>query len=197
MIRRAPDSTRTATLFPYTTLFRTWKIAPGLAAGNTVVAKPSEITPMTATMLGELAAKIGFPAGVLNIVHGLGPKVGEAMVVHPAVKAVSFTGSTTVGKRIAGIAAPMLKKVSLELGGKNPTLVFADSDWRDQLDVLVRSAFQNSGQICLCGSRILVERGIYNEFRDALVERALALRIGDPMDPDARMGPLVSQRSEA
>ncbi|HEY9541626.1 MAG TPA: aldehyde dehydrogenase, partial [Luteimonas sp.] len=171
----------------------TWKIAPALAAGNTVVAKPSEITPMTATMLGELAAKIGFPAGVLNIVHGLGPKVGEAMVVHPAVKAVSFTGSTTVGKRIAGIAAPMLKKVSLELGGKNPTLVFADSDWRDQLDVLVRSAFQNSGQICLCGSRILVERGIYNEFRDALVERALALRVGDPMDPDARMGPLVSQ----
>src|SRR3546814_11071815 len=93
------------------------------------------------------------------------------MVVHPAVKAVSFTGSTTVGKRIAGIAAPMLKKVSLELGGKNPTLVFADSDWRDQLDVLVRPAFQNSGQICLCGSRIMVERGIYNEFRDALVEQ--------------------------
>src|SRR5690606_33763076 len=123
----------------------------------------------------------------------LGPKVGEAMVVHPAVKAVSFTGSTAVGRRIAGIAAPMLKKISLELGGKNPTLVFADSDWRGHLDVLVRSAFQNSGQICLCGSRILVERGIYHEFRDALVERALALRVGDPMDPDARMGPLVSQ----
>ena len=171
----------------------TWKIAPALAAGNTVVAKPSEVTPMTATMLGELAAQIGFPAGVLNVVHGLGPDVGEAMVSHPRIQAVSFTGSTAVGKRIAGIAAPMLKKVSLELGGKNPTLVFADSDWRDHLDVLVRSAFQNSGQICLCGSRILVERGIYNEFRDALVERALALRVGDPMDPDARMGPLVSQ----
>src|SRR5690606_31936590 len=171
----------------------TWKIAPALAAGNTVVAKPSEVTPVTATMLGELAAEAGLPAGVLNIVHGLGPEVGEAMVAHPAVKAVSFTGSTAVGRRIAGIAAPMLKKVSLELGGKNPTLVFADSDWRDHLDVLVRSAFQNSGQICLCGSRILVERGIYGEFRDALVERALALRVGDPMDPDARMGPLVSQ----
>ncbi|MDN5781035.1 MAG: aldehyde dehydrogenase [Luteimonas sp.] len=171
----------------------TWKIAPALAAGNTVVAKPSEVTPMTATMLGALAAEIGFPAGVLNVVHGLGPDVGEAMVAHPRVKAVSFTGSTAVGRRIAGIAAPMLKKVSLELGGKNPTLVFADSDWRAQLDTIVRSAFQNSGQICLCGARILVERAIHTEFRDALVERALALRVGDPMDPDAQMGPLVSQ----
>ena len=171
----------------------TWKIAPALAAGNTVVAKPSEVTPHTATLLGEVAAEIGFPAGVLNIVHGLGPEVGEAMVVHPALKAISFTGSTAVGRRIAGIAAPLLKKVSLELGGKNPTLVFADSDWREQMPVLVRSAFQNSGQICLCGSRILVERGIYNEFRDAFVERAMALRAGDPMDPDADLGPLVSQ----
>ena len=151
------------------------------------------MTPHTATLLGEVAAEIGFPAGVLNIVHGLGPEVGEAMVVHPALKAISFTGSTAVGRRIAGIAAPLLKKVSLELGGKNPTLVFADSDWREQMPVLVRSAFQNSGQICLCGSRILVERGIYNEFRDAFVERAMALRAGDPMDPDADLGPLVSQ----
>ena len=171
----------------------TWKIAPALAAGNTVVAKPSEVTPMTATLLGELAADIGFPGGVLNIVHGLGPEVGEAMVSHPATRAVSFTGSTAVGKRIATIAAPMLKKVSLELGGKNPTVVFADSDWRAHLDTIVRSAFQNSGQICLCGSRILVERGIYHGFRDALVERALALRIGDPIDPDTQLGPLVSQ----
>lgn len=171
----------------------TWKIAPALAAGNTVVAKPSEVTPMTAVLLGELAAVTGFPKGVLNIVHGLGPNVGEAMVVHPKVKAISFTGSTAVGRRIAGVAAPMLKKVSLELGGKNPTLVFADSDWRDHLDTIVRSAFQNSGQICLCGSRILVERRIYSEFRDALVERALELRVGDPMDHDAQMGPLVSQ----
>lgn len=171
----------------------TWKIAPALAAGNAVVAKPSEVTPVTATMLGELMQQIGFPKGVLNIVHGLGPEVGEPLVVDSRVKAVSFTGSTAVGKRIAGLAAPMLKKVSLELGGKNPTLVFADSSWREHLDTIVRSAFQNSGQICLCGSRILVERSIHAEFRDALVERALALRIGDPMDDDSQMGPLVSQ----
>jgi aminomuconate-semialdehyde/2-hydroxymuconate-6-semialdehyde dehydrogenase len=171
----------------------TWKIAPALAAGNTVVAKPSEVTPLTAGMLGELAAEIGFPAGVLNIVHGAGAAVGEPLVVHPEVRAVSFTGSTAVGRRIAGLAAPLLKKVSLELGGKNPTLVFADSDWREHLDTLVRSAFQNSGQICLCGSRILVERGIYAELREALVERVLALRIGDPIDEDTQLGPLVSQ----
>ncbi len=171
----------------------TWKIAPALAAGNTVVAKPSEVTPATASMLGELACEIGFPAGVLNIVHGLGSEVGEALVAHPAVQALSFTGSTAIGKRIAAQLAPQLKKVSLELGGKNPTLIFADSDWRDHLDVIVRSAFQNSGQICLCGSRILVERSIYAEFRDALVDRALALRIGDPLDRDTQIGPLVSQ----
>ncbi len=171
----------------------TWKIAPALAAGNTVVAKPSEVTPHTATLLGEIAARIGFPTGVLNIVHGLGPGVGEPLVTHPHVRAISFTGSTGVGRRIASLAAPMLKKVSLELGGKNPTLVFADSDWRSNLDTIVRSAFQNSGQICLCGSRILVERGIYAEFRDALVERALALRVGDPIDGDTELGPLVSQ----
>ncbi len=171
----------------------TWKIAPALAAGNTVVAKPSEITPATATMLGRVANEIGFPAGVLNIVHGLGPDIGEPLVLDPAIKAVSFTGSTAVGKRIAALAASQLKKVSLELGGKNPTLVFADSDWRAQLDTIVRSAFQNSGQICLCGSRILIEHSIYAAFREALVERALALRVGDPMDSDTRMGPLVSQ----
>ena len=171
----------------------TWKIAPALAAGNTVVAKPSEVTPLTATMLGELAAGIGFPPGVLNIVHGLGPEVGEAIVSHRDTRAISFTGSTAVGRRIAGIAAPMLKKVSLELGGKNPTLVFADADWRAHLDTLVRSAFQNAGQICLCGSRILVERSMYDAFRDAFVERASALRIGDPLDESTQLGPLVSQ----
>ncbi|HRN62066.1 MAG TPA: aldehyde dehydrogenase [Luteimonas sp.] len=171
----------------------TWKIAPALAAGNTVVAKPSEITPLTATLLAKLAAKIGFPAGVLNLVHGAGPEAGEAIVAHPAVKAISFTGSTAVGRRIAGLAGPQLKKVSLELGGKNATLVFADSDWRTQLDVLVRSAFQNSGQICLCGSRLLVERAIYAEFRDAFVERVRAQRMGDPDDPANDLGPLVSQ----
>jgi len=171
----------------------TWKIAPALAAGNTVVAKPSEVTPMTATLLAKLAAKIGFPAGVLNVVHGSGPEAGEAIVAHPGVRAISFTGSTAVGRRIGGIAGPLPKKVSLELGGKNATLVFADSDWRAQLDVLVRSAFQNSGQICLCGSRILVERGIFDQFREAFVERVRALRIGDPADPATQLGPLVSQ----
>ncbi|MGY1409221.1 MULTISPECIES: aldehyde dehydrogenase [unclassified Luteimonas] len=171
----------------------TWKIAPALAAGNTVVAKPSELTPVTATMLGELAAEIGLPAGVLNIVHGRGPEVGEAIVMHRDVRAVSFTGSTAVGRRIATLAAPQLKKLSLELGGKNATLVFADSDWQQHLDTLVRSAFQNSGQICLCGSRILVERSIERQFTDAFVERVRTLRIGDPVDPDTQLGPLVSQ----
>ena len=171
----------------------TWKIAPALAAGNTVVAKPSEVTPLTATMLGELAARIGFPPGVLNIVHGLGPDTGEALVTHPQVRAVSFTGSTAVGRRIAGLAAPMLKKLSLELGGKNPTLVFADSDWQANLDTLVRSAFQNAGQICLCGSRILVERPIQDAFREAFVERASALKVGPPGDDATQLGPLVSR----
>ncbi|HEY4581348.1 MAG TPA: aldehyde dehydrogenase [Lysobacter sp.] len=171
----------------------TWKIAPALAAGNTVVAKPSEITPWTATLLAGLSGEIGLPAGVLNVVHGTGPAVGEPLVSHGAVRAVTFTGSTGVGRRIAGIAGPLLKKTSLELGGKNATLVFADSPWRDHLDLLVRSAFQNTGQICLCGSRLLVERAIHDEFVEAFVERARALRVGDPADDDTDMGPLVSQ----
>ena len=171
----------------------TWKIAPALASGNTVVAKPSEVTPVTATMLAELATDIGLPAGVLNVVHGRGPEVGEALVRDARIRAVSFTGSTAVGRRIGELAASRLAKVSLELGGKNPTLVFADSDWQANLDTIVRSAFQNTGQICLCGSRLLVERRIYSEFRDALVERAIALRVGDPIDEDNQIGPLVSQ----
>lgn len=171
----------------------TWKIAPALAAGNTVVAKPSEITPATATMFGELAADIGLPGGVLNIVHGTGPAVGEPLVLHPAIKAISFTGSTAVGRRIAGLAGPQLKKVSLELGGKNATLVFANSDWRAHLDTLLRSAFQNAGQICLCGSRLLVQQAIYDEFRDALLERVRDLKAGPLDDPATRLGAMVSQ----
>ena len=171
----------------------TWKIAPALAAGNTVVAKPSEVTPRTATMLAALAAEIGFPAGVLNVVNGRGPSVGEAIVQHAGTKAISFTGSSAVGRRIAGITGPMLKKTSLELGGKNATLVFADSDWRAHLDTLVRSAFQNSGQICLCGSRLLVERAVYDDFREAFVDRVRALRIGNPLEDGTQVGPLVSQ----
>ncbi|HEX5755422.1 MAG TPA: aldehyde dehydrogenase [Arenimonas sp.] len=175
----------------------TWKIAPALAAGNTVVAKPSEITPVTAWMLGELARDIGFPAGVLNIVHGSGHDAGKALVEHPQVKAVSFTGSTAVGRSIAAHCGPALKKVSLELGGKNATIVFADA-WNDTakrpqlLDTLIRSAFQNSGQICLCGSRLLIESSVYAAVRDALVERATALRVGDPDDPATDLGPLAS-----
>jgi aminomuconate-semialdehyde/2-hydroxymuconate-6-semialdehyde dehydrogenase len=171
----------------------TWKIAPALAAGNTVVAKPSEVTPVTAWMLGELARETGFPAGVLNIVQGEGSAAGRAIVAHPGVKAVSFTGSTAVGRAIAAHCGPALKKVSLELGGKNPTLVFADAPRAKLLDTVMRSAFQNSGQICLCGSRILVERSYYDEFRDAFVARASALVVGDPLDPRTEVGPLVSR----
>lgn len=171
----------------------TWKIAPALAAGNTVVAKPSEVAPVTAWMLGELAAEIGLPPGVLNLVQGRGGEAGEALVRHPGIRALTFTGSTAVGRRIAGLAAERLLKVSLELGGKNPTLIFADSDWQTQLDTLLRSAFQNSGQICLCGSRILIERRVYAEVREALVAGAQALRVGDPLEDGVRIGPLASQ----
>lgn len=171
----------------------TWKIAPALAAGNCVIAKPSEITPVTAAMLGELAQKIGFPEGVLNIVHGLGQKVGQALVEHPDVKAISFTGSTVVGKKIAEHCGPALKKVSLELGGKNPTIIFADAPRKNLVDTLMRSAFQNSGQICLCGSRILIEKSIYKEIRDELVARAKQLRVGDPVDSKTQMGSMISK----
>ncbi len=171
----------------------TWKIAPALAAGNCVVGKPSEVTPVTAWMLGELANEIGFPAGVLNIVHGLGPEVGKPLVEHPGVKAISFTGSTAVGRGIAASCASALKKCSLELGGKNPTLVFADARREGLVDAILRSSFQNSGQICLCGSRILIERRYYDQFRDEFVRRARLMAVGDPRDRQTRMGPLVSR----
>ncbi len=171
----------------------TWKIAPALAAGNCVVGKPSEITPVTAWMLGELAREIGFPPGVLNIVHGRGAKAGQALVDHPGIKAISFTGSTAVGRRIAAHCAENLKKVSLELGGKNPTIVFADAPRPGLFDTLLRSAFQNSGQICLCGSRLLIERRVYESFRDELTARARQLRVGDPNDAASQQGALISQ----
>lgn len=171
----------------------TWKIAPALASGNCVIAKPSEITPVSAAMLGELAQKIGFPEGVLNIVHGLGHKTGQALVEHPDVKAISFTGSTVVGKKIAAHCGPALKKASLELGGKNPTIIFADAPRKNLIDTLMRSAFQNSGQICLCGSRILIEKSIYAEIRDAFVARAKQLRVGDPTDAKTQMGSMISK----
>lgn len=170
-----------------------WKIAPALAAGNTVVAKPSEITPYTAWRLGEICMEAGLPPGVLNIVHGTGPRVGEAIVTHPGIKAISFTGGTATGARIAATAAPMFKKLSLELGGKNPTLIFADADFDDVLRTTVQSGFANQGEICLCGSRILIEKSIYEKFRDAYVEKISRLKVGDPTDPETRVGAIVSE----
>ena len=170
-----------------------WKIAPALAMGNTVVAKPSEVTPMTAYLLSKLCADI-LPPGVLNIVHGTGPKAGAALVSHPQVKAVSFTGSTRVGAEIARVCAPALRKVSLELGGKNPTIVFADCDFDKTVAETARAAFSNQGQICLCGSRVLVQRPIYEEFKRALVERARALRLGDPLKAGIEQGAVVSRQ---
>lgn len=170
----------------------TWKIAPALAAGNCVVAKPSELTPATASLLAQVCERIGLPAGVLNIVHGLGGQIGQAMVEHPRVKAISFTGGTATGRQIAATAAPMFKKLSLELGGKNPVIVFADSDMEEAVATTVRSSFANNGQICLCGSRILVEKSIYARFRDELVARVGQLRVGDPQDPATDQGALVS-----
>ena len=170
----------------------TWKIAPALAAGNCVIAKPSEVTPKTAAMLAEICIEAGLPAGVLNILHGRGNTIGSAIVAHPKIKAISFTGGTATGARIAAEAAPQFKKLSLELGGKNPTLVFADCDWEKTLDGVMRSAFANQGQICLCGSRIYVERSIYADFKAALLQRIAKLRIGDPLS-EVDQGALVSE----
>jgi aminomuconate-semialdehyde/2-hydroxymuconate-6-semialdehyde dehydrogenase len=171
-----------------------WKVAPALAAGNCVVAKPSEVTPVTADWLGRLSVEAGLPPGVLNLVHGLGPKVGAALTANPGVRAVSFTGSTRTGAEIARTAGPAFKKLSLEMGGKNPTLVFADCDFEAALAATLRSAFTNQGQICLCGSRILVEKSLFARFRDALVERTRALKVGDPLEPGTDQGALVSRQ---
>jgi aminomuconate-semialdehyde/2-hydroxymuconate-6-semialdehyde dehydrogenase len=172
----------------------TWKIAPALAAGNAVVAKPSEITPFSAFRLSELAIECGLPPGVLNIVHGLGPKVGQAIVEHPKIRAVSFTGSTRTGAFIAEAAARQFKKVSLEMGGKNPAIVFADADLGEtNLDTIVRSGFSNQGEICLCGSRLLVERSIYDDFKQRYLDKVKALRVGDPDDDTSDLGALVSK----
>ena len=171
-----------------------WKIAPALAAGCTVVAKPSEVTPMTAYMLSNLCIEAGLPPGVLNIVHGLGPKVGSSIVTHKDVKAISFTGGTKTGEEIARIAAPMFKKLSLELGGKNPNIIFADCDYDEMLATTIRSSFSNQGQICLCGSRIFVERPMYEQFKGDFVEQASKLKIGDPLEPGTDVGAIVSKQ---
>ena len=171
----------------------TWKIAPALAAGNCVVAKPSEVTPMTAYMLGDICTKAGLPPGVLNIVHGTGPSTGQAIVAHPNIKAISFTGGTQTGAHIARTAAPMFKKLSLELGGKNPNLIFADCDYEKMLSVTVKSSFANQGQICLCGSRIYVEETIFEQFKKDFVAKVAALKVGNPFDIDTNIGALVSK----
>jgi aminomuconate-semialdehyde/2-hydroxymuconate-6-semialdehyde dehydrogenase len=171
----------------------TWKIAPALATGNCVVAKPSEVTPMTAFLLGEICIEAGLPKGVLNIVHGLGTTTGQAIIEHPDIKAISFTGGTATGAHIAKVAAPMFKKLSLELGGKNPNIIFADCDYDDMLDTTVRSSFANQGQICLCGSRIFVEASIYEKFKTDFVAKVKALKVGHPSEKDTNIGALVSK----
>lgn len=171
----------------------TWKIAPALAAGNCVVAKPSEVTPMTAYLLGKICNDAGLPKGVLNIVHGLGTTTGQAIIEHPDIKAISFTGGTATGAHIAKVAAPMFKKLSLELGGKNPNIIFADCDYEDMLATSVRSSFANQGQICLCGSRIFVEQAIYEKFKVDFVEKVKQLKVGHPSESTTNIGALVSK----
>ncbi|HEX8328680.1 MAG TPA: aldehyde dehydrogenase [Hymenobacter sp.] len=171
----------------------TWKIAPALAVGCCVVAKPSEITPATAFLLSELCIEAGLPAGVLNVVHGTGPGCGQAIVEHPGIKAISFTGGTATGRHLARTAAPLFKKLSLELGGKNPNLVFADCDLAAAVATSIRSSFANQGQICLCGSRIFIERPIYEDFKTEFLAQLKAQKVGDPLDVDTKQGALVSE----
>lgn len=172
----------------------TWKIAPAIAAGNCVIAKPSEVTPLTAFLLSKICMEAGLPAGVLNIVHGDGPNCGSAIVSHPSIKAISFTGSTRAGEQIASVAAPMFKKLSLELGGKNPNIIFANCDWEKMMKTTIQSSFSNQGQICLCGSRILIEKSVYDKFKTEFIERAKRLTVGDPMDEKTKQGAVVSKQ---
>jgi aminomuconate-semialdehyde/2-hydroxymuconate-6-semialdehyde dehydrogenase len=170
-----------------------WKIAPALAAGNCVIAKPSEFTPVTAWMLGKICQDAGLPAGVLNIVQGLGPSVGQSMVEHPGIKAISFTGGTATGKHLAATAAPMFKKLSLELGGKNPNVIFADAQLDKAVKTTVSSSFLNQGEICLCGSRVFIERSVYDKVKDQLVQAAKEMKVGPPDKEEVRMGAIVSK----
>ncbi len=171
----------------------TWKIAPALAAGNCVIAKPSEVTPLTAALLADRCIEAQLPDGVLNVLNGAGREVGQAIVAHQEVRAISFTGGTATGRAIAAAGAPQFKKLALELGGKNPTLVFGDCDFERAVEGAVRAAFANQGEICLCGSRVLIEHTIYARFREAFVERVKRLRLGDPMDSDTDQGAIVSE----
>jgi aminomuconate-semialdehyde/2-hydroxymuconate-6-semialdehyde dehydrogenase len=170
-----------------------WKIAPAIAAGNTCVAKPSELTPLTANRLAELSIEAGIPPGVINIVHGYGNKAGRALTCHDDVAAISFTGGTVTGAAVAANAAPRFKKLSLELGGKNPNIIFADANLNDAMANTIRSSFWNQGEICLCGSRIFVERSIHDEFVERFAAAAKRLRIGDPLDEATEVGALISE----
>lgn len=170
-----------------------WKVAPALAAGNCVIAKPSEITPYTAYLLGEAIKESGMPEGVFNILHGTGASIGSEIVEHQKIKAISFTGGTATGAQISRVAAPMFKKLSLELGGKNPTMVFADCDFDKTVSGVVKSAFSNQGQICLCGSRIFIQRSIYDKFKEAFVAKVQKLKVLPPTDPNSQIGALVSK----
>tara|TARA_B100000459_G_C8597796_1_gene210572 strand:+ start:2102 stop:3556 length:1455 start_codon:yes stop_codon:yes gene_type:complete len=169
-----------------------WKVAPAIGMGNTVVCKPSELTPMTADLLMRVIDGVGLPPGVINLVHGEGAGAGEPLVSHPDVDLVSFTGGTSTGEKVAASAAPMFKKISLELGGKNASIVFADCDMESTVEGVVRSGFLNQGQVCLCGSRILVEDGIYDEFERRFVESVEKMTIGDPLDESSDLGALIS-----
>ena len=170
-----------------------WKIAPAIAVGNTAIAKPSELTPMTAFMLCEIVSEAGLPNGVLNVVHGTGPNVGAAITAHPKINTISFTGGTVTGRKVAEACAPLFKKVSLELGGKNPNIIFADADLDAAIAGSVRSSFANQGQVCLCGSRVFVERSVYRDFVDRFVEKTSQLRLGDPLDEKTDQGAIVNK----
>src|SRR5699024_6367020 len=173
-------------------LLLTWKLAPALAAGNTVVMKPSEVTPMTATILVEICKEAGVPDGVVNLVHGLG-ETGAAITSHEDVDAIAFTGETITGTSIMKAAAPTLKKLSFELGGKNPNVIFADANLDETIETTIKSSFINQGEVCLCGSRIYVQREIYDEFLEKFAQKAKELKVGDPFDSETNVGAMVSE----
>src|SRR6266705_2724112 len=170
-----------------------WKIAPAIAVGNTAIAKPSELTPMTAFLLCEICQEAGLPNGVLNVVHGTGANVGAAITAHPKINTISFTGGTVTGKKVAEACAPLFKKVSLELGGKNPNIIFADADLDAAISGSVRSSFANQGQTCLCGSRVFVERSAYKDFVQRFIEKTAQLCLGDPLDEKTEQGAIVNK----
>lgn len=170
-----------------------WKLAPALAAGNTVVIKPSEVTPMTAYLLGQILASIDFPIGVINIIHGTGEQCGTPLIQHPLVKAISFTGSTQTGKKVGALALEYQKKFSLEMGGKNASIVFKDCNWKSTMYACMQAAFANQGQICMSGSRLFIQDEIYEAFRDELVSRTAKLENGDPLDSNTKQGAIVSK----